>query len=613
MKQLPSTQSIEELYKPIIDTLPYGVCIIRQSDKHIILQNRLAKNILTHSSKSVFDILNQTNDIDNNTVINYGSKYASLTISEISQKSIIYLLCTFFDITLFKQTEIQLIDNLRTAETVSKTKSNFLATLSHEIRTPLYGILGSLELMINHSRLEQETEQQLHTVQTSANTLLHLINDVLDLSKIEAGQMDIEYTVFNPVSLIETIARNYVPIAQSRNIDFYLSIDSNLPGQLKGDPLRLQQIIGNLISNAIKFTEHGYVFFQLRFLEKQNHIFQVQFDVSDTGIGMSEHGLKNLFIPFSQVGNQTSLRFGGTGLGLSICKQLIELMHGAIIVRSELDKGSHFSVTLPLYETEEEDDIVPNLTGKKIFLQNHIKYWPHSLKGWLEKFHAEVRELQSLDDAMLDEAKNAVLIITGELPAEYSPSPVLAGCIHVSCYNNFEPQKNGRITHLSAFHLYKIFKEISLIYSAKKTPVENELHDGMSQAIYPQLNLNILIVEDHPINQILLKKQLTMLGCQVTLANHGEEGLKIWSEGENSFDMILTDVNMPVMDGYTLTQKIRSAGGNITIIGISANVMKEEIEHCYLSGMNAHIAKPIAMDVLYQTLQNFAQKKDIES
>ena len=480
------------------------------------------------------------------------------------------------------------------AEQASQSKSMFLATVSHELRTPLYGIIGNLDLLQTKA-LPKGVDRLVTAMNNSSSLLLKIISDILDFSKIESEQLKIEPREFSPREVMNHISANYLPLVVRKQLGLYCFIEPDVPEQMSGDPMRLQQVISNLLSNAIKFTDTGCIILHVQCAGDY-----LQISVRDTGEGIPAKEVLRLFDPFFQVGTGVQRNFQGTGLGLAICEKLISMMDGDIAVETEPGMGSRFTIRIPLYGVQNTPQVTADgFAGKTCWLAIHNTSLAMFVTSLLSYHGLTVRrhagETPDADDVLLtdDEAQrgwqgSAMVIFCRRhigIPQERAAGEWLHS---VTTPHELLPLL-GRI-----FHVALDSAENSRALMAPDAQIGN--NDDMM----------ILVVDDHPINRRLLADQLGSLGYQCVTANDGVDALNVLSK--QHIDIVLSDVNMPNMDGYRLTQRIRQLGLTLPVIGVTANALAEEKQRCLESGMDSCLSKPVTLDVLKQTLTVYAAR-----
>jgi len=488
----------------------------------------------------------------------------------------------------------------QTALDMAQARGSFLANMSHEIRTPLNGLLGMLGLALD-GPLTTEQRQQLSIAHDSGKVLLELLNDVLDLSKFEAGQLELEQIPFDLGTLVEDTAsllsQNAAPA-----VELTCLISPRLPAQHSGDPTRVRQVVSNLLSNALKFTRLGRVDVRV---EPQGN--GVRISVRDTGIGIAPEALQKIFQPFIQADAGIARQYGGTGLGLALTRKLCEAMRGELVVTSEPGFGSEFVATLPLAPLEPAPPPQP-LDGRLIVQCAASSGLAALLENWLPHWNIEYRRLDidaSLAgmelDALLSDCPDCLITLRRHLA-----KPVLL----VTAYGNFlEPPLAQRLAPLR-----QLARPLSraVLYQALKQAFEHQplpASTDTDAAQAERFSARVLLVEDNPVNQLVAKGLLQKLGCVVAVAANGEEALA--QLGDGTFDLVLMDCNMPVMDGYQATQAIRESGRwpGLPVIALTANVLPDERERCRAAGMDDYLAKPFHRDELAATLERWVNHR----
>ena len=518
------------------------------------------------------------------------------------------------------------------AKAANKAKSEFVANISHEIRTPMNAICN-MNRFVLETELTPKQREHLTIVDVATSVLLNVINDTLDLSKIEAGQLELEEIAFDLGVLLNKLTSILATKEKQENIEFILNYPLTLEHCLIGDPVRLGQVLTNLVSNAVKFTKEGHIITRVELLEESEKQVTLFFSVSDTGLGIRDEYKKDLFDSFSQADVSTTRKYGGTGLGLAISQKLVNLMGGRIDVESQFGKGSRFFFTLTFNKSEtlllnHLENYKRSISGLNILLLNESTILQEVLENWFHELGIVVNTVSDLQTALLelekykfDKVYDLFLINwkTVKINEAFSEQAFesFRKWSNIPAILMTTPQEHDEVIGKKYYYfadniLNKPLKPEDLVEAISlgvngKGCIKTKNSTIANRRIIKEVHgeTHILLVEDNEINQQVACELLERQGIQYSIANNGKEALELLSK--QSFDLILMDIQMPEMDGYQASIAIRKNPKNekIPIIAMTAHAMRDDIERCLASGMNDHISKPIEQDVLYNVLVKY--------
>lgn len=526
----------------------------------------------------------------------------------------------------------ELVESHKKAEIASKAKSNFLAHMSHEVRTPMNAIIGLSQLMLKTS-LDKRQRDFMEKVLSSSDVLLNTINDVLDYSKIEANKLTLDEFEFDLRDVLRRVTNISAYKAQSKGVELLLDVDKSVPFHWVGDPTRLGQVLINLASNAVKFTEEGEVIIRVKLLDQQSELSTLRFSIIDTGIGIDSQRLNQLFSPFTQIDSSITRKYGGTGLGLAICRQLTELMSGRIWVDSEINKGSQFHFTCKIRQSNgnkaQRWPLYSKLKGMQALVVDDNAMAREVLADILISLGLEVKTVAE-GYAAIDELESAtsrgnsydVVFLDWNIPAinGVETAKKIEGNIRIKA-----PVAMLMVTAYDVDRVESDAHQANIKKIISKPVDASGIHDSLAEILFQEtisrpiaanrelnllanLDLNalrgshILVVDDSALNREVAKEFLIDVGMRVSTASNGEQAVDMVRN--HSYDLVLMDVQMPIMDGLTATQIIRKdvQYKSLPIIAMTAHASPDDYKRSLDAGMNDHLNKPIDHQLLYRTI-----------
>lgn len=597
LRQFSALADSEALNRKLVETAPVGLAMVRKIDGELIFYNELAQGWI-QNDESWFTRIAENNkpSIMFDFVLQDG-RVIQLSYTQTFWGGEVTFLCVLNDISRLKNVEKSLVDAKKAAESANKAKTLFLTTMSHEIRTPLYGMMGALELL-SLSVLNRQQSEYMKTLLLSSSSLLRIVNDSLDISTIEAGRLTLEENPFSPMELAELVIETYAAKAENKGLIIYTISETSVPHFVLGDVTRVRQILDNLVNNAVKFTLSGHVILRVNVVQSYDKKVRLVFNVIDTGIGIAPDHLPKLFDPYFRSGNKFIDPVSGSGLGLSICSRLVQLMGGKLSAISEPGLGTRFAFEVEL-SLAFDDNLPswPSLLPVPVYVDGAVREIVYNHCKWLRRWGAKAIPYYRATNHNIP---------VGLLIQTWPPS---AQTLDLNCRRiialppmlNYEKKlvNNNLMTGAySVIGIGRLVQSIQQNYEQVPEIATSQMSDNF--------RFRVLVVDDSTISRIILRDQLELLGNIVVLAKNGIEAVNVVDALR--IDVVITDLQMPFLDGNAVAYKLRNKGYKGMIIGLSGDIDQEENEKEKGAEMDYLLRKPLSLSQLRNLLRVINQR-----